>query len=137
MEQVQSPILEESNQENPNGSEQIGDPGLTADHTATGTTPVPAAQIGGGDVSFASLEAYLQVAPTSRTQLTELLLAQSTDEQGTSSRTWEFLKGLNLALKGETSLVSAFVRLTQLCLVPPQANPKLSYTSCQGRVGLY
>ena len=78
MKKAQSPIQEESNQENQSNSETIGDLELATDparpegHNRT-STPVPVAQTGGGDANSTSLEANLQIAPTSRTQLTELL----------------------------------------------------------------
>ena len=88
MEKAQSPIQEESNQDDPNSIGKIGDLGLVIDPTQIKgrnrtSTPVPVSQIGGGDESSTSLEANLRVAPTSRTQLTELLPLQSSDEQET------------------------------------------------------
>ena len=86
MEKIQSPIREESNPAGPNsrekleGREQGGDlsPPETCNRTST---PVPEAQVGSEDTSSVSLEANLQIAPTSRTQLTELLPVQTNDKK--------------------------------------------------------
>ena len=85
MEKIQSPIREESNPadlnsgKNPEGQEQGGDLSLPEPCNRT-STPVPVAQVGRGDVSSSFLEASLQIAPASRTQLTELLPVQTNDE---------------------------------------------------------
>ena len=76
MEKVQSPIQEESIIAHPSTSGQINDRELEIDPTLPEvrnrtSTPVPEEYTGGRDRGSTSLETNLQVAPTSRTQLTE------------------------------------------------------------------
>ena len=88
MEKVQSPIQEESIVADPSTSEQIKERELESDltlpevHNRT-STPIPEGHTGGRDISSISLEANLQVAPTSRTRLTELLPVQANDDERT------------------------------------------------------
>ena len=87
MEKAQSPIPEETSQEQSGSSKQVEGFELeanlndTKDRNLT-STPVPEAQTVGENASSTSLEASLQIAPSSRTQLTELLPVQTSDELG-------------------------------------------------------
>ena len=88
MEKVQSPIKEESSsadsntREQPKGPEPGGDLSPPEARNRT-STHVPEAQTGRRDTSSTSLEANLQIAPTSRTQLTELLPVDTNDDEET------------------------------------------------------
>ena len=89
MEKTQSPIQEESSLLDPKASgqsdnlEMDDNPEEPRGRNRT-STPVLADQVTGKDASSTSLEANLQVAPISRTQLTELLPVQF--DKGQESR---------------------------------------------------
>ena len=86
-EKAQSPIHEEASLEHLGSSKQVegfeleANPNGSEDRNMT-STPVPEAQIVGEDTSSTSLEANLQVAPSSRTQLTQLLPVQTSGDLG-------------------------------------------------------
>ena len=86
MEKVQSPLQEKSIVADPSTNEQIKDRELESDLTLPEvrnrtSTPIPGGHTCGRDISSTSLEANLQVAPTSRTKLTELHPVQANDDE--------------------------------------------------------
>ena len=89
MEKVQSPIQEETIVANPADEQpfknyESGENSSAPDIRNRTSTPEPKSQTRQGDASFTSIEANLEIAPISRTQLTELLLVQS--NEGEESR---------------------------------------------------
>ena len=89
MEKVQSPIQEETIVANPADEQpfknyESGENSSAPDIRNRTSTPEPKPQTRQRDASFTSIEANLEIAPISRTQLTELLLVQS--NEGDESR---------------------------------------------------